>query len=413
MMNVEEILDRKGRHLYEVSPDSPVRDAIAMLAAWKVGTTLVTDLNGKLVGIVSERDLVRAFNALGSKVMKIRVRDLMTQSVITCGPETSVGDALSLMARHRIRHLPVKQEDELLGLISIRDVLEHRLQSLEEHFATLVEAKQEALRARDEAERASRAKSEFLANMSHELRTPLNAVIGFSDIIARELLGPADETYRQYATHIHASGQHLLSLVNDVLDLSKISSGLFELDEGPVDLTKILRDCSDVLGVELTQRELTLRVSLPQRLPPLTADALRLKQVLLNLLSNATKFSPLGGTVEVRVEIVEFGDLTVSVIDQGIGMRAEDIPLALEPFHQIDGDATHAHEGTGLGLPIVKMLIEKHGGTFALTSAPGEGTTASCTIPGWRLAASTACRVPTRKGAPVGRHKTSTASKTP
>jgi len=397
-MNVEEILDRKGRHLYEVSPDWPVRRAVAMLAAWNVGTTLVTDFNGKLVGIVSERDLVRGLNECGSKIMKIRVCDLMTKSVITCGPETSVGDALSLMAMHRIRHLPVKRGDELLGLISIRDVLQHRLQSLEEHFAALVRAEQKALRARDEAERASRAKTEFLANMSHELRTPLNAVIGFSDIIAGELFGPeAIQTYRQYAAHINSSGRHLLNLVNEVLDLSKVSSGQFELDEAPLDLRIILRECNDLVRVQLADRELTLRNSLPERLPPLIGDALRLKQVLLNLMSNAIKFSRPGDTVEVRVEIEQDGDLMVSVIDEGIGMRPEDIPLALEPFHQLEGDATRAREGTGLGLPLVKMLIEKHGGALVLASALGEGMTASFTIPGWRLKTSTPMTVDTAR----------------
>jgi signal transduction histidine kinase len=325
--------------------------------------------------------------------MKIRVRELMTKSVITCGPETSVNEALSLMALHRIRHLPIKQGDELLGLISIRDVLEHRLQGLEEHFAVLVQAEQKALRARDEAQRASRAKTEFLANMSHELRTPLNAVIGFSDIIARELFGAeAAEVYRQYATHINSSGRHLLNLVNEVLDLSEVSSGQFKLDEAPVDLAMILRDCNALVAAQLAERQLTLRLSLPERLPSLTGDALRLKQVLLNLLSNAIKFSRHGGMVEERVEVAELGGLTVSVIDQGIGMRPEDIPFALEPFHQVDGDATHAQEGTGLGLPLVKMLVEKHGGAFTVTSALGEGTVASFTIPDWRIEASTPMR---------------------
>jgi signal transduction histidine kinase len=399
-MRVGEILDRKGRHLYEVSPDWPVRRAVALLATWRVGTTLVTDFEGGLLGIISERDVIRAFNEFGGSTLQIRVRDLMTQSVITCTPETTIPEALSLMAAHRIRHLPVVQGAKILGLISIRDVLEFRLASLEEHFVALTRAEQESARAREEAERArgeaerargeaelaSRVKTEFLANMSHELRTPLNAVIGFSEIIVGEHFGPdATELYRQYVGHINTSGRHLLNLVNEVLDLSKVVSGQLELQESPVDLGALLRECADLLAVQIAERQLTLHTTVPEELPCLSADALRLKQALLNLLSNAIKFSHVGGVVEVRALITGDSDLTIAITDCGIGMRPADIPIAFEPFRQIDGDAAHAREGTGLGLPLAKMLVEKHGGTLTVTSALGEGTTVDVAIPGWRI----------------------------
>jgi signal transduction histidine kinase len=385
-VKVEDILDRKGRQVHEVSPDWPVSKAVEMLAAWNVGTTIVTDFDGALVGIISERDIVCALNEFGGSVLLIRVRDLMTRSVIGCALETTVSEALSLMAVHRIRHLPVMRDTEILGLISIRDVLEFRLEGLEEHFTALVRAEQESSRARDEAELASRAKTEFLANMSHELRTPLNAVIGFSEMIAGDLLGPdAAETYRQYAGDINTSGRHLLGLVNQVLDLSNIVSGRFELEEATVDLGELLRECDDLMAPRLAKKRLTLRTALPASLPSVTADAARLKQALLNLLCNAIKFSREGDTVELRVKTTGDGDLAVTVRDRGIGMPSEHIPIALEPFRQIDSDPTHAHNGTGIGLPLAKMLVEKHGGALTLTSAPGERTTVNITIPGWRV----------------------------
>jgi signal transduction histidine kinase len=370
-----------------------VRKAVALLAAWRVGTTLVTDFRGGLLGILSERDVIRALNEFGGSTLRVKVRELMTRSVITCTPETTISDALSQMALNRIRHLPVMRDTKILGLISIRDVLEFRVEGLEEHFAALTRAEQESSRARDEAERAreeaeraNRVKTEFLANMSHELRTPLNAVIGFSEIIAGEHFGAdATELYKQYVGYINASGRHLLNLVNEVLDLSKVISGQFELQESTVNLRTLLCECADLLAVQISERRITLRTTLPERLPCLSADALRLKQVLLNLLSNAVKFSHVGSLVEARARITDDSNLTIAIVDRGIGMRTEDIPIALEPFRQIDCDSQHAHEGTGLGLPLAKMLIEQHGGTLTVTSALGEGTTVNVAIPGWRI----------------------------
>jgi signal transduction histidine kinase len=383
---IEEILDRKGHHLYEVSPYWSVRKAVAMLAAWKIGTTLVTDVAGALVGIISERDIIRSLGELGTDLLDLQVSQLMTRSVITCGPEASIHDALSLMAQHRIRHLPVVQHSEILGLISIRDVLQYRAEALEEHFEALVRAEQESARAREAAELANRAKTQFLANISHELRTPLNAVIGFSDLIINGT-SAADEIAlsRQYATHINAAGRQLLKLVNEVLDLSKVVAGQFELHEWDVDLGALLRDCAGLVAASLAEKQLSLSLSVPQEVTSLTGDEPRLKQVLLNLLSNAIKFSHAGDVVKVRGELGENGDLTVAIVDHGVGMRPEDIPVALEPFRQLDSGLARTHGGTGLGLPLARMLVEKHGGVLSVDSAPGEGTSVLFTLPGWRV----------------------------
>src|SRR6185437_10771997 len=244
----------------------------------------------------------------------------------------------------------------------------------------LAQRERQLIEAKEEAEAANRAKSSFLANMSHELRTPLTAIIGFAEVIADQHYGAdAGERYRESATYIKASGQHLLRLVNDVLDVSKLAAGQLELAESVVDLAALLRECIGLLGSEAQQKKVTIVADLPADLPKLLAGELRLKQVFLNLLSNAVKFSRQGGRVSVAAEVSEAGALAVRLADQGIGMKPQDIPVALEPFRQIDNALSRPYEGTGLGLPLAKMLVEKHGGTLAVDSTLGVGTTVTVT----------------------------------
>jgi PAS domain S-box-containing protein len=240
----------------------------------------------------------------------------------------------------------------------------------------------EALRdARDQATAASRSKSEFLANMSHELRTPLNAIIGFSEALERELFGPVgNPRYREYAEDIHDSGVHLLSLINDILDLSKIEAGHFKLHEDETELDHIVAAATRIVRHRAQQGNISIECNLPSPALFLVVDERALKQVLINLVSNAVKFSPDRSTVRIAAQVTP-DCLRLTVEDKGIGIAEDDIPRALTPFTQIDGSLSRTHEGTGLGLPLAKHLTELHGGKLIIESALGEGTTVHVELP--------------------------------
>ena len=237
-----------------------------------------------------------------------------------------------------------------------------------------------------QAEFANRSKSEFLANMSHELRTPLNAILGFSDMMSAELLGPLGAPeYRQYADDIHQSGAHLLSVIDDILDLSKIEAGKLELREAEVDVTQIVGDCRRFIEGHAKDAGLALETRMGGDLPRIWVDERLFKQVILNLLSNAVKFTPKGGRVTVDARVDEAGRFVLAVSDTGIGMAAENIPKALTPFSQVASDLARDHQGTGLGLPLVNSLVEAHGGTLELESKLGVGTSATIWFPAERV----------------------------
>ena len=248
-------------------------------------------------------------------------------------------------------------------------------------------AEADLIASREAAERANRVKSDFLASMSHELRTPLNAIIGFSEMISAEMLGDLNPRYAQYARDIHRSGQLLLELINDVLDLSKLEAGKASLNETKLDLVDLVRNCLALVRTQAEEKNLVVTEELPKELPSVRADARALKQVLLNLLSNAIKFTPPGGRVSAGARFDPSLGIMLFVADTGIGMSAEEVKVAMEPFGQIDSMLAREHPGTGLGLPISAALVKLHGGEIRIDSIPGEGTRLTATLPLERVVA--------------------------
>src|SRR5262249_5889637 len=255
----------------------------------------------------------------------------------------------------------------------------------------LEQAKATSDEARRHAEAANLAKSRFLAQMSHELRTPLNAILGFSEVMKSEVFGPhAVPTYKEYASDIHDSGVHLLNLINEILDLSRIEAGRYELNEEAVSLSHIVEDCHHLLKLRARNRGITIHEIFEPDLPRLWADERAVRQICLNLLSNAIKFTPQGGAVWLKVGWTASGGQYISVRDNGPGIPEDEISIVLASFGQGSNAIKSAEQATGLGLPIAKNLIDLHGGTFTLKSKLREGTEVIVTFPPERVMAALA-----------------------
>ncbi|MEO3433209.1 HAMP domain-containing sensor histidine kinase [Inquilinus sp. CAU 1745] len=306
------------------------------------------------------------------------IRDLMNESLETAHV------LLSAQERKLDRF-----RDSMVGLLALIGVIAVGAIAFIAHYLSERHKVETILRAaKEEAEEANRAKTLFLAQMSHELRTPLNAIIGFSEILKDEMFGKIGaERYAEYASDIHQSGAHLLSLINDLLDLAKVEAGKLELVEEVVavahlmaETVRLVRDKADKGGVAITvEREPSIE--------RIFADRRALRQVLLNLLSNAVKFTPRGGAVSISARYDNAGGIAVAVRDTGIGIAPEDIQTALTPFGQIESGWSRRYEGTGLGLPLAKSLVEMHGGTLEIASEKGVGTLVTIHLPRHRIIA--------------------------
>ena len=292
------------------------------------------------------------------------------------GGYVSVGTDITNIKRHEVKLM----ESERRLMATVAD-LRHSQQKLERQAEEVADLAEKYAEEKTRAEEANQAKSKFLANMSHELRTPLNAIIGFSEIMGSGMFGPlGSDKYREYCHDIHQSGQYLLDVINDVLDMSKIEAGRIRLDAEPVDLEPFLNDAMRVVSGRANDKRLKLTARIGRGIS-LTADHRLLKQIILNLLSNSVKFTPEGGRITIRARATAGGWVSVSIADTGIGIPEDALARLGRPFEQVESQLTKSHQGSGLGLAIAKSLTELHQGTMRIRSTPGRGTMVLLRLP--------------------------------
>lgn len=321
-------------------------------------------LKDQLVEGASFSDLVARTGAGG--IMATASPDEITRRLLT-DPMPSIGEQQLADGRWLRIGRSATQEGGLIAIFSDITVLKDRETALQT--------------AKEKAEAGDRSKTQFLAAVSHELRTPLNAVIGFSEIIAMEYHGPIDPAYREYVGDIIASGRHLLSIINDILDISHGDSGKLRITPEAIMVADLFEECRRVVHEQCASADLTLELALSEPALQIRADPLRARQILLNLLGNAIKFTPAGGRITLSAEATGDGFVALAVADTGIGMDSADIPIALQPFGQVDAGLARKYTGTGLGLPLAKSLAELHGGTLTVESSLGKGTVVFVRLP--------------------------------
>jgi len=362
-----------------------VNQRMAAMVGWTVeemtGRHISAFLDAEAGAIVEEKRVRRRQGISEQYELRFRRRDgtelwtLVSSSPLTDADDRVVGSlamVVDITDRHRADQALARHVRELEESRRQLELNAQRLEELAERY------EQEKVRA----EESSLAKSRFLSAMSHELRTPLNLILGFSDILRSEGGGGiADPKLRSFAEDIHEAGEYLLELINDILDMSKIEAGKYELRVGSVDVYRLIEETSRLMRQKAADNALELRLELASDLPRrILADGRAVRQVLLNLLSNAIKFTRSGGSVAVRARTVD-GHLELAVRDTGIGIPAEHLPRLGRPFEQIDSALNRRHQGSGLGLALCKSLVELHGGSLSISSTPGVGTTVTVTLP--------------------------------
>jgi len=362
---------RPGNEIIARTLDAALSSTPLLRPDWAIGAETVA---GVLTGLLLIVILVRTGPAIGLAAAVVIIVGAWATAVLLFREADRLFDANPVIVAALATYLGVTF---LSYLQTEREIARRQVAE-----GQALASEEEANKARYEAELANRAKSDFLARMSHEIRTPLNAIIGFAEMIRDEAMGAVQPpAYRDYAGDIHGSASHLLNLINDLLDLSKIEAGKMELQEELVDLADTARSCLSLVRERASRNGVELQREAAADLPPLVADERSVRQMLLNLLSNAIAYTPSGRGATVRVFVGEDGGLVMQVADQGIGIAPEDMPRVLSPYGQVDNVWVRERGGTGLGVPLVRSLIELHGGRFEIESAPDVGTTVTLHFP--------------------------------
>jgi signal transduction histidine kinase len=318
----------------------------------------------------------------------VEITDLLQEQEL---PTRGIRPMLSRLGYRSLLAVPLLLEKRIMGVLTVfrREVgnfspeVVNLLQTFAAQSALAIQNARlyrEIEEKSRQIEAANRHKSEFLANMSHELRTPLNAIIGFSEVLQERLFGELNEKQAEYTDDILTSGRHLLSLINEILDLSKVEAGRMELELATFDLPLAIDNARTFVRERAIKHGITLDVDVDERLGDYVGDERKIKQILLNLLSNAVKFTAEGGRIEISARKIS-GSVEISVSDTGIGIAPEDLPKIFEEFRQVGSDYSHKVEGTGLGLTLAKKFVELHGGKIWVTSELGKGSTFSFSLP--------------------------------
>jgi signal transduction histidine kinase len=387
-MIVADILRKKGERVVSVTPETPLREAVRIMADSRIGSVVVGTETEPLMGILSERDLVRILSTIEHSSRHIPVGDLCTKHVITCREQNTIEDVMTLMSNNGIRHLPVMRGSRVVAMVSARDLLDAQKETLLSIVQRQKRAYELVLRSKEQAERASRGKTEFLNRMSHELRTPLHAILGFGELAAREArTGGAPAQVESYAGEIITAGTGLLRILNDILDMSRLEIGEWQAADDHLDIGAETAAVIGELAADAKAAGLRLVGKPPAHPVWMVADGPMVRQMLGNLLSNAIKFTPPGGTITVSLEASPEEGIVLSIADTGIGIPAEMIDAVVEPFSQVEDSLTRRSGGTGLGLALVDTMMTLHDGRLTLASIEGQGTVAALRFPYGRIIA--------------------------